>query len=340
MSLISFEKNKTPTQAIWLWGMFILLLAMIMLGGATRLTHAGLSIVEWKPITGIIPPFTLNDWMLEFRSYQKSPEYHLVNQGMSLEDFKFIFWMEFSHRFLGRLIGFYLLVPMVYFWMQGRLSNHLKITSVFMLVLLGLQGFLGWYMVESGLSKDPMVSPYRLSVHLLMAFALIATTLNAISHLKKGSVIFSNRCAIRWSFCNLILVVFTVFYGALVAGHKAGLIYNTFPFMEGQWVPSEWNFQKPLWINFFENHATVQFVHRQLAYIVLISAGLGAWKKWISKYYLAVVLGQLMLGVTTLLYSVPATLGTLHQGWSVIVFSMAFWSFRSQIICKTDMENS
>ncbi|MDP3371328.1 MAG: COX15/CtaA family protein [Candidatus Paracaedibacteraceae bacterium] len=336
---MKIQSSKSTVLTYWLWGLFILILAMIMLGGATRLTHAGLSIIEWKPIRGIVPPLTLSDWMLEFTNYQKTPEYLLVNKGMSLDDFKFIFWMEFSHRFLGRLIGLYLVFPMVFFWIRGVLTKRLKCTSVTMLILLGFQGFLGWYMVKSGLTQDPMVSPYRLAIHLLMAFVLVGTTLNAIYHLKAQNLTEKNAGANRWSLINLSLIIITVFYGALVAGHKAGLIYNTFPLMEGQWLPSEWNFHKPLWINFFENHAMIQFMHRQLAYLVTISACIGLYKRWITQWYGIVIIGQVALGIITLLYSVPAALGTLHQGCAVIIFSIAFWTYmtnkkKSTIILK------
>ncbi|MES2252996.1 MAG: COX15/CtaA family protein [Pseudomonadota bacterium] len=330
MSALRFGPKTDCIVTLWLWGVFLTLLAMIVLGGATRLTHAGLSIAEWKPISGIIPPLSLADWMLEFESYQKTPEYLLVNMGMSLSDFKSIFWMEYSHRLLGRLIGFYILLPMIIFWTQGKLNTHLKITSVLLLLLIGFQGFLGWYMVKSGLLQDPAVSPFRLSIHLLMAFLLISLTLNAIYHLNAIPHDLIEGRPSGWSIFNLFLLILTVFYGALVAGHKAGHIYNTFPLMEGQWLPSEWNHLKPLWLNFFENHATVQFIHRQLAYLVFISACIGVFKRLITPWYGIAVLGQLLLGIFTLLYSVPLSLGTLHQGWSVIVFSMAFWCCRTQ----------
>ena len=330
MSALRFGSKTDSNITFWLWGLFVLILAMIMLGGATRLTHAGLSIVEWKPITGIIPPLSLSDWILEFENYQKTPEYLLINKGMSLSAFKSIFWMEYSHRLLGRFIGLYVLFPMIIFWAQNKLTSHLKVTCLLLLFLIGFQGFLGWYMVKSGLTHDPMVSPFRLSTHLLMAFALIAFTLNAIYRLNAIPHELIEGRPSRWSIANLFLVIITIFYGALVAGHKAGLIYNTFPLMEGQWLPSEWNHIKPFWRNFFDNHATVQFVHRLLAILVFSSACFGVWKQKISPWYGLAVLGQLLLGIVTLLHSVPLVLGTLHQGWAVVVFSMAFWCYRAR----------
>ena len=176
----SVATSKDTIIRLWLWGVFILILAIVILGGATRLTHAGLSIVEWKPISGIIPPFTLSDWMLEFERYKTSPEYLIVNKGMQLADFKFIFWMEYSHRLLGRFIGLYVFIPMLYFWVRGILDVKLKYTCVILLILGGLQGAMGWYMVKSGLVNNPHVSPFRLSAHLLMAFALAAVVLHAL----------------------------------------------------------------------------------------------------------------------------------------------------------------
>jgi len=328
MSTLRFGPKTDCIVTHWLRGVFLALLAMVVLGGATRLMHAGLSIVEWKPVSGIIPPLSLADWMLEFESYKKTPEYLVVNMGMGLSDFKSIFWMEYSHRLLGRLIGFYILLPMIIFWAQGKLNTHLKVTSLLLLLFIGFQGFLGWYMVKSGLQQDPAVSPFRLSIHLLMAFFLIALTLNAIYRLNAIPHDLIESHPSWWSMFNLFLVMLTVFYGALVAGHKAGHIYTTFPLMEGQWLPSEWNHIKPLWRNFFENHAAVQFIHRQLAYLVFISACIGVFKHSITPWYGIAVLGQLLLGIFTLVYSVPMALGALHQGWSVIVFSMAFWCCR------------
>jgi cytochrome c oxidase assembly protein subunit 15 len=197
--------------------------------------------------------------------------------------------------------------------------------------MLGLfQGFLGWYMVKSGLSKDPFVSPYRLTMHLFVAFLLEAMILKTIYNLspdKYGH--YKDKQSSFWSWINLALVTLTLLYGGLVAGHKAGLIYNTFPTMEGQWYPSEWLHETPLWINFFKNHATIQFMHRMLAYAVVMWAAIGIWRKYIHYVYGLVISIQVTLGIVTLLLNVPVLWATLHQGWAVVVFSFAFWNVLS-----------
>ncbi len=321
-------KQMNPVL-LWLWGSVILVVCVIMLGGATRLTRSGLSITEWKPILGMIPPLNIDDWLNEFSKYQKTPEFLTVNAKITLSEFKFIYLMEYFHRVLARLIGFHILFGALYFWTKNKLNGFEKKVTVSLLVLTGLQGAMGWYMVKSGLVSDPHVSHYRLSAHLLIAFLIIAILLMAI---------FKRQCVTskqhqqsyatkRWSALNLALVTITVFYGALVAGLKAGLIYNTFPLMEGQMIPFEWLDKTPLWTNFFENHATVQMLHRFLALSVLCMAVWGGIKKHTNYHFLIAVTVQVVLGICVLLYHVPVVLGTLHQGWAAIVFCAAMWQF-------------
>lgn len=337
-SAVRFGPRLSPTIVGWLWGFIGLLVAMIMLGGATRLTRSGLSITEWKPFLGIIPPLSDTAWLSEFNLYKATPEFKLVNSDMSLEDFKFIFWMEFSHRLLGRFIALYLLVPMIIFWWQKNLPSYLKSGIIWLIILIGLQGALGWYMVASGLVHDPHVSHYRLAAHLLMAFLIIALAISLVY--PRHHVRIVQVRAPKWALWNVILVAITVFYGAMVAGLKAGLIYNTFPLMEGQLIPSEWLHLTPWWMNFLENHATVQWVHRMLAYSVFLSACIGFSQKWISFSYIVIVLTQLTLGVLTLVYAVPVSMGTLHQGWASIVFISAFWIYQSHKHSETALYTS
>jgi cytochrome c oxidase assembly protein subunit 15 len=320
----------------WLSGTCFLIWLMIILGGATRLTHAGLSIVEWKPITGIIPPLTEAQWQEAFENYKQYPEYKLVNQGMALSSFQFIYFMEYAHRLLGRLVGLWFILPLVIFWRQGSLSVKLKQRSLIALVLGLSQGVMGWYMVKSGLVKDPNVSPYRLTTHLALAIALYGvlfwTVLEMVAAPLRSAA--KRECAvIRWlSLASCAALGLTILYGGFVAGLKAGLIYNTFPLMEGQFTPGEWAFYHPVWINFFENAALVQWMHRWLASSAVVIILLTAWKTWrhspnqhtrtLALLFASAALGQATLGVLTLLFHVPVILGTLHQGTAILVLSL------------------
>jgi len=337
-----WSPNQSKYIIFWLLSTCFLIWLIIMVGGATRLTHSGLSIVEWKPITGVIPPLTQAQWWEAFQSYQKFPEYQLVNQGMSISDFKFIYLMEYGHRLLGRLIGLWFGLPLLFFWRQGYLSALLKKRAVLALLLGLAQGFLGWYMVKSGLVKNPMVSPYRLTAHLGLALGLFGllfwTALEIIYSPFQNSSRPTGNCGIpirQLSLFSTPLVIITMLYGGLVAGLKAGWIYNTFPLMEGQLIPNEWNFYKPLWINFLENAALVQWIHRWLA---MGTVGLILYTCWsivvhstqmnlrIGAFIFAcTALLQLTLGIFTLLYQVPVALGTLHQGTAVIVLGCALY---------------
>ncbi|MBY0281146.1 MAG: COX15/CtaA family protein [Alphaproteobacteria bacterium] len=318
--------TKNKFLIVWLITTAVLIWLMIILGGATRLTHSGLSIVEWKPITGIIPPLTELDWQKAFTDYKNYPEFKLVNYDMALKDFKFIYLMEYTHRLLGRLIGLVFLIPLIIFWNHQKLSPSLKRRSLMILALGIAQGFMGWYMVKSGLVKDPNVSHYRLTLHLALAFwllGLVLWSLLEIIYPPASRNHFQNRLV--WvAFCFQLL---TMTYGGFVAGLKAGLIYNTFPLMEGRWIPSEWSFYKPLWINFFENAALVQWCHRILA---LISVGIigscyfnsTPLKRPLIGFWVLAITVQAVLGIFTLLYQVPLSLGVLHQGFAVIVFGI------------------
>ena len=306
---------------IWLVSTITLIWLMIILGGITRLTHSGLSIVEWKPITGVIPPLTELDWHKAFSDYQNYPEYKLVNNGMNLEDFKFIYLMEYAHRLLARLIGLIFIIPFIIFWKKQKLDTILKRRGIVILTLGFLQGFVGWYMVKSGLIKDPAVSHYRLTLHLALAFGLFGLILWSLLDNIFPRQSYSPGKLI-WGTLGLQLM--TMVYGGLVAGLKAGLIYNTFPLMEGMWIPSEWAFYKPLAVNFLENAALVQWCHRVLA---LVSLGF-VWgcyflrgKTPIIRVWSWVSTIQAALGVLTLIYQVPVGLGVLHQGWAVAVLT-------------------
>lgn len=318
------------------WALIVLVIAMIMLGGATRLTHSGLSIVEWKPITGAIPPLNNNDWTSEFQKYQQSPEYQKINKGMSIQEFKFIFWMEFMHRQLGRIIGLLSFFLLGWSLLSKRFNNQTRKLLAIAISAIAVQGFFGWYMVKSGLSNHPYVSPYRLTLHLMMACIIMLVLINvliSIRNIKLHRFIFNmvgqgyynpSKSNKNWSVVQISFIMLTIVYGAFVAGHKAGLIYNTFPKMGNTWIPSEIFHLSPVWKNFFENHALIQLIHRFLALSTILIAFWGWIKKKCSLLFLSIISLQLVLGIITLLYQVPVFLGTLHQGWGIVVMSSAY----------------
>jgi cytochrome c oxidase assembly protein subunit 15 len=322
---------------LWLYAVAVLVFAMIVVGGATRLTDSGLSITEWKPILGAIPPLSDVDWHDAFTKYQQIPEYHLVNKGMSLEEFKFIYWWEWSHRFLGRFIGVAFALPLVFFWLSGRLKPGLAPKLLGVLLLGGAQGAVGWFMVKSGLVDRVDVSHYRLALHLGIAFLILALVLWLAFDLDERR---DGRGAERVSLgqlrlaqitCGLILL--QVLLGALVAGLKAGLAYNTWPLMDGALIPDGLGALSPWYMNFFENVTLVQFNHRLVAYAV---TGLALWQAWslrrqegaastslAATWLAAAVLCQAALGIWTLLEAVPLSLGLAHQGGAAIVLGLA-----------------
>lgn len=318
------NNTKHKSVIFWLLATAILTWAMIMLGGVTRLTQSGLSIVEWKPVTGVVPPLSSTDWETAFQSYKQFPEYQMVNQDMTLKEFKFIYLMEYSHRLLGRLLALVLFVPLVIFWCRQRLPDSIKKKSLLILALCFIQGAVGWYMVKSGLVKVPAVSHYRLALHMGLAFSMLGLTVWVLLDYLKGKRSRAHKIP------NVFLFVFvvqflTMIYGAFVAGLKAGVLYNTFPLMEGQWLPAEWAFHKPLWANFFENPVTVQWLHRVLAFFSLgaIWSGYAIHRNSMLApsvlVWALVVTTQVVLGAFTIVFDVPVSLGTLHQAWAAVV---------------------
>lgn len=315
----------------------IMIFGMIVIGGITRLTGSGLSIVEWKPITGVFPPFTSVEWNLEFSKYQQSPEFQKLNFTMTLQDFKSIFWLEYIHRLWGRLIGIVLCIPT--FLMLFKKQHRALWPLLSLLWLLGLaQGAMGWWMVKSGLSYDAHVSPYRLSAHLFLGFAVFGASLWMAFSLYKDQLClprvgFSEKTfqsLKRLSYIAFILVLLTAFLGALVAGLKAGLMYNTFPLMGDSIIPHELLTLSPWWKDLLENPVSVQFLHRIMAILtVLYCVILGFYQRNLHiplrlSYGFAAVriaaLLQFSLGILTLLFVVPVTLGVLHQAFAFILF--------------------
>ncbi len=335
---------KTEKQLrIWYLSGAFLVFIILIVGGITRLTQSGLSITEWNPVMGVIPPLSEADWMSEFDKYRESPEYLQLNRGMSLEDFKFIYFWEYLHRVFARLIGIVFIVPFVWFWAKGKLDAVNK-KRAFMLFGLGfLQGFLGWFMVMSGLNDVPYVSPYRLGMHLMLAFVIFGFCVWFALDVRKLNKrrIFGHGSLSKWLAGFSVVLWLQIFWGALVAGQNAGYIYNTFPKMQDYWIPPE-SFQlQPVFINFFENIVMVQFVHRFLGTLLLVIAGVLIWKTWFSKLQLSVKLKrwmgimlsllavQYLTGVFTLLWRVPIWMGVWHQAWSMLLFGalIVFWFY-------------
>jgi cytochrome c oxidase assembly protein subunit 15 len=319
---------------IWLGALAALIVAMILVGGATRLTDSGLSITEWKPIVGVMPPLSESDWNEAFASYQTIPEYTELKRGMSLEEFKTIYWWEWAHRFLGRLIGFAFFIPFAAFWIAGYIPRALLPKLLGLFVLGGLQGALGWYMVKSGLTLRTDVSQYRLAAHFGVALVILGYTLWLLFGLGAGT---RDRSAAPIAGVVLALIVTQMLAGALVAGTDAGMGYNTWPLIDGAFVPPGLGEASPWYLNLFENPLTVQFEHRMLGYAVVLAAlGQLAWLALKgaaqpligSAFTLALfALLQAALGVWTLLLSVPIALGLAHQAGAIAVFAVALYHF-------------
>jgi len=335
--------------AAWLLVCCALVFAMVVVGGVTRLTHSGLSIVEWQPIVGTLPPLSDAAWQDAFEKYKLTPEYRQVNHAMSLGEFKGIFWWEYFHRLLGRLIGVVFFVPLVWFWVRRRINRPLawKLAGIF--ALGGLQGAMGWYMVMSGLVDDPRVSQFRLTAHLVIAFLIFAAMLwvamdllaprGAASHAAVSATRSATDGARRLGWWITAVVVYMVVTGGFVAGIRAGKAYNTFPLMHGHVVPPEIFMIEPWWQNFFYNMATVQFDHRLGAWAL---AFLVPWLWWRARkaavpprarlattLLLAAVVAQIALGITTLLLAVPVALGAAHQGGAVVLLAAALYTNHS-----------
>ena len=340
---------------LWLRLVAALVFAMVVVGGATRLTESGLSIVEWQPVEGVIPPLGEADWQAAFEKYKTIPQYEILNRGMSLDDFKAIYWWEWGHRLLGRLVGVAFLLPFLWFLWRGFIDRGLASALGGIFALGALQGAIGWWMVASGLTERLRVSQYRLAFHLTLACILYAALLWVADWVTGSAAAPSSRMRgegrsvgtspqirggeppRRLAYTAgvlLALVIAQIYVGAFVAGLRAGLIYNTWPLIDGSMVPSAANlfFDQPLWRNFFENALTVQFDHRMTAYTLVALAlfhavDVGRHERGVlatSAGVLAVgVLAQVMLGILTLLQSAPIGLALMHQAMALVVLTAA-----------------
>jgi heme a synthase len=321
----------------WLGLTALLILVLVIVGGMTRLTDSGLSITEWKPIHGVIPPLSDADWQEEFEKYKQIPEYAQINADMQLSGFKRIFWWEWAHRFIARLVGLVFALPLAYFWLTGRLERVLKPRLLGLLALGAMQGALGWWMVASGLSKRVDVSQYRLAAHLTLASLIFA----AIIYVMRGLAIHSERAALagtrRFAGFLVVLLLVQIYLGGLVAGLDAGLSYNTWPLMDGRLVPGDLFAIDPAWRNFFENPKTVQFVHRSGAYLIFLTAFFhmaltAAREPGTTHSRRAIVLWLLVtmqtaLGVATLMTQTQTHAAIMHQAMALIAlaFAAAHW---------------
>jgi cytochrome c oxidase assembly protein subunit 15 len=308
----AFNDQNAKHIRLWLLICAGMVFVMVVLGGATRLTESGLSMVEWQPLN-ILPPLSETAWRQEFEKYQKYPEFQKVNSWMAVEDFKNIFWLEYIHRLWGRLIGLVFAIPFFYFVGTRRVQGQFAWTLAGLLALGGAQGLLGWFMVASGLVDRPDVSQYRLAAHLVLAF--------------------TDTTTVRLALATALAILLAVTSGAFVAGLNAGLIYNTFPLMDGQMIPDGLYDLSPWYMNWFENIMTVQFNHRVLGIVLACLVTLMWWRikqaghtgqiKFVADCVFAMAFVQAGLGITTLLMAVPLPLALAHQTGALILFTLS-----------------
>lgn len=318
---------------IWLFVLGLLVAAMILVGGATRLTDSGLSITEWQLISGFIPPLNESQWLTAFAKYQQIPEFSVINPDMTLAGFKSIYWWEWAHRFLGRIVGLVFILPYLGFLISGQIGKALNRRLLFLLLLGALQGALGWYMVSSGLVDRVDVSQYRLAAHLGLAMFILAAIFWTILSLSRtGSAQFDQQA----QFGAVILtglVFLQILLGALVAGTDAGLSHNTWPLMAGKIIPDNLFVIEPWWVNLFENVRTIQFDHRMAAYFLVFGACWHAARGMVRKsstaktalWLAGLILFQMIVGIWTLLQAVPLNLGLFHQGTAIAVLLMTIF---------------
>lgn len=344
MSIEIYNLKYRKAIIIWLLTGCLLIAAMVVIGGITRLTGSGLSITEWKLIHGTIPPLNEKEWMEEFDSYKAIPQYKLLNYNFSLDDFKQIYFWEYFHRLLGRFIGIVFLFPFLFFWIKKQFSKSMMKKMLLLFCLGGLQGFLGWFMVKSGLSERTSVSHYRLAIHLVSAFITFGATfyvaLDFIFPMRRSYDIHLKKLY-KLSWITMSVLLLQIVYGAFVAGLKAGRIFNSFPKMDDDWISASvfMSIQKSGMIAFADAMPVIQFVHRYVAYAVVImflilyvttkkmnTARLGKLlypevekTLWLLPF---LVLVQFLLGVFTLLYGVPVWLGVVHQAMAFLLFGM------------------
>ncbi len=337
---LSLAQAAAPKVRLWLYAIAFLVFCMVIVGGATRLTDSGLSITEWRPLLGAIPPMNEADWLAAFEKYKLIPEYQIQNPGMTLLEFKFIYWWEWAHRFLGRFIGVAFALPLIYFTLTGRIERTFWPKLLALFILGGAQGALGWYMVSSGLVDRIDVSQYRLAAHLTLAaviFVAIIWVAKGVGR-KRQYPSSSND----WFAIFLVaLILLQIAAGGFVAGLDAGQGYATWPKMDGQWIPSGLWIMEPGWKNAFENAMTVQFNHRLLAYILLLVTILHAWRSNTrpAEILALAVFAQACVGILTLLLHVPLAAALAHQAGAMIVLALAVWNLHERLVIRSPDPN-
>jgi heme a synthase len=335
------EPRRRPIRA-WLWSIAGMTFLVLIVGGITRLTQSGLSIVDWDPIMGVIPPLNEAQWQDAFDRYRQFPEYQQLRRGMSLEEFQFIFFWEWFHRVVARAIGVVFLVPFVFFWIRGYFNRAVAGRALALFALGAAQGVMGWAMVASGLVDRPSVSHFRLAAHLSLAFVIFGYAVWLARDLAVGldrAVVERGARTLMGRGLAAVGVLFAlqVVWGAFVAGLKAGLYHNTFPLMEGRLVPPTLLFMDPPLVNFVQNPIAVQWMHRVLGTILALAilafswrvlrAGVDAASRRLNATLLALMALQYLLGVLTLVYFVPVTLGVIHQAMAMVMFGVWIWWF-------------
>lgn len=339
-------KKQDKPVVIWLFSGCLLIFLMVVIGGITRLTNSGLSMVDWKLIMGMLPPLSEAEWITTFEKYKQFPEYQQVNFSFTLQEFKAIFFWEYLHRMIGRFMGMVFIIPFFIFLIKKRLSKKIIRQSIILLAMGAFQGFLGWWMVKSGLNKNPDVSHYRLAIHLITAFITFAFTFwvaLGIIYPKPSSQNFKSPRNLLLGL--LFIIIIQIVYGAFVAGLNAGFVMNTWPKMGKQWVSDSVTIMQPLWLNFIDGIGGVQFVHRYLAIIVVIliiylliisvKYPISTLQKKSLTTLIIVVFIQFMLGIFTLLFAVPIALGVIHQVGAFILLGtvvFALFQFRKPTI--------
>lgn len=321
----------------WLYLVLLVLFALFVVGGATRLTGSGLSITEWNPIHGVIPPMNETEWLEEFDKYRAIPQYEQVNKGMSLGEFKIIFWWEWAHRILARGVGLLVALPLAFFWLSGRLERHLKPKLLGLLFLGGFQGFIGWWMVASGLAERTYVSQYRLTAHLLLACIIFTATMLIARGLAPHSAGAARDGTRRFAGWMVIFILMQIALGALVAGLHAGMTFTTWPLMDGRIWPDQLMMMQPWWSNFFDNPKTVQFVHRMGGYTLFVLAiwhAAAAWRAAPGSTHarralvlFVLVTVQAVLGIVTLVTAAQLHPALTHHAFAIVLlgFAAAHW---------------